>query len=455
MISINHYKNKDVGILGAGLSGMAAAKILSNSKADIFVFDDKKDKPDFIRKKSWKNYNLWPWKTLTALVVSPGIPINAKNKHLAIQYAIKNKVKIINEIDLFFETKPEAKIIGITGTNGKSTTVALLFHILKFNKIKCVIGGNYGFPACEIKDPGKHGIIILELSSYQLDGAKKLSLDLATITNITKDHLDYHETFKKYKLSKLKILNFLKENGTFILDADNKLLNEMVNKKKLKSKNIRSAETGNKSSKILISIIDRCISFLEQGKSLRSFDFSNEDYLLISNFNLLTIKPVLYLCNIDEQSINQTNKYVNEVKRIVNDEGAQILTIATSIESEIAELENNDDRLMFLNEIGLSEPGVNNLITSTYQLLNLQTVFTAGKKEVRAWTIKKNSYAPQAAGVIHTDFEKGFIRAEVIAFDDFISLGSELACKEAGKLSVEGKNYMVNDGDIMHFRFNV
>ena len=238
MISINYYENKDVGILGAGLSGMAAAKILSNSKANIFVFDDKKDKPDFIRKKSWKNYNLWPWKTLTALVVSPGIPINAKNKHLAIQYAIKNKVKIINEIDLFFETKPEAKIIGITGTNGKSTTVALLFHILKFNKIKCVIGGNYGFPACEIKDPGKHGIIILELSSYQLDGAKKLSLDLATITNITKDHLDYHETFKKYKLSKLKILNFLKENGTFILDADNKLLNEMVNKKKFKSKNI-------------------------------------------------------------------------------------------------------------------------------------------------------------------------------------------------------------------------
>ena len=238
MIRINYYENKDVGILGAGLSGIAAAKILSNSKANIFVFDDKKDKPDFIRKKSWKNYNLWPWETLTALVVSPGIPINAKNKHLAIQYAIKNKVKIINEIDLFFETKPKAKIIGITGTNGKSTTVALLFHILKFNKIKCVIGGNYGFPACEIKDPGKNGIIILELSSYQLDSAKKLSLDLATITNITKDHLDYHETFKKYKLSKLKILKFLKENGTFILDADNKLLNEMVNKKKFKSKNI-------------------------------------------------------------------------------------------------------------------------------------------------------------------------------------------------------------------------
>ena len=230
MTSINSYKNKNVGILGAGLSGIAAAKILVSSKANIYIFDDKKDKPDFINDNCWKNYKLWPWEALAALVVSPGIPINAKNKHLAIELAIKNKITIINEIDLFFQSKPKAKIIGITGTNGKSTTVALLFHILKSNKIKCVIGGNYGFPACEIKDPGKHGIIILELSSYQLDSAKKLSLDLATITNITKDHLDYHETFKKYKLSKLKILNFLKENGTFILDADNKLLNEMVNK---------------------------------------------------------------------------------------------------------------------------------------------------------------------------------------------------------------------------------
>ena len=238
MKSISCYENKDVGILGAGISGLAAAKILLSSKANIFIFDDKKDKPNVIKEINWKNYRFWPWETLSALVVSPGIPINAKIKHLAIQLALKNKVKIINEIDLFFETKPEAKIIGITGTNGKSTTVALLFHILKFNKIKCVIGGNYGFPACEIKDPGKSGIIILELSSYQLDGAKKLSLDLATITNITKDHLDYHETFYKYKFSKLKIVNFLKRNGTFILDANNKLLNEIVNEKKYKFINI-------------------------------------------------------------------------------------------------------------------------------------------------------------------------------------------------------------------------
>ena len=238
MTSISSYKNKNVGILGAGLSGIAAAKILVSSKANIYIFDDKKDKPDFINDNCWKNYKLWPWEALAALVVSPGIPINAKNKHLAIELAIKNKITIINEIDLFFQSKPKAKIIGITGTNGKSTTVALLFHILKSNKIKCVIGGNYGFPACEIKDPGKNGIIILELSSYQLDGVKELRLDLATITNITKDHLDYHETFENYKFSKLKIINALKENGTFFLDAHNKLLNEIVTEKNFKSINI-------------------------------------------------------------------------------------------------------------------------------------------------------------------------------------------------------------------------
>ncbi len=238
MISISCYENKDVGILGAGLSGMAAAKILLSSKANIFIFDDKKDKPYFINDNCWKNYKLWPWGTLATLVVSPGIPINAKNKHLAIKLATKNKIKIINEVDLFFQTKPEAKIIGITGTNGKSTTVALLCHILKFNKIKCVIGGNYGFPACEINDPGKNGIIILELSSYQLDGAKELSLDIATITNITRDHLDYHETFKNYKFSKLKIINFLKENGTFILDTNNNLLNKTVTEKKFRYINV-------------------------------------------------------------------------------------------------------------------------------------------------------------------------------------------------------------------------
>ncbi len=238
MVSIDYYKNKDIGILGAGLSGMAAAKILLNSKANIYFYDDKKEKPDLIKNNSWKNYKFWPWNSLTAVVVSPGIPINAKKKHNAIKLAIKNKVKILNEIDLFVETRPKAKIIGITGTNGKSTTVALLFHILKFNKIKCVVGGNYGFPACDIKDPGKCGIIILELSSYQLDGVKRLNLDIASITNITPDHLEYHETFNKYKLSKLKIINLLKENGTFISNVNNKLVNKYLNKQKYKSINV-------------------------------------------------------------------------------------------------------------------------------------------------------------------------------------------------------------------------
>ena len=235
MNSIINYKNQDVGILGLGLSGLAAARVLLNSKANIFVFDDKKEKPSIIKKSNWINYNYWPWESIKTLVVSPGIPINNKEKHNAIKLAIDNKVKIINDIDLFVEIYPKAKIIGITGTNGKSTTAALLFHILKFNKIKSVICGNFGIPACSINDPGEKGVIILELSSYQLDGAKSLSLDIATIINITPDHLDYHETFDRYVSSKLKIINFLKRNGIFIYDKDNKLLNKIIDANKYNS----------------------------------------------------------------------------------------------------------------------------------------------------------------------------------------------------------------------------
>ena len=235
MNSIINYKNQDVGILGLGLSGLAAARVLLNSKANIFVFDDKKEKPSIIKKSNWINYNYWPWESIKTLVVSPGIPINNKEKHNAIKLAIDNKVKIINDIDLFVEIYPKAKIIGITGTNGKSTTAALLFHILKFNKIKSVICGNFGIPACSINDPGENGVIILELSSYQLDGAKSLSLDIATIINITPDHLDYHESFDRYVSSKLKIINFLKTNGIFIYDKSNKILNKIINSNKYKS----------------------------------------------------------------------------------------------------------------------------------------------------------------------------------------------------------------------------
>ena len=235
MNSIINYKNQDVGILGLGLSGLAAARVLLNSKANIFVFDDKKEKPSIIKKSNWINYNYWPWESIKTLVVSPGIPINNKEKHNAIKLAIDNKVKIINDIDLFVEIYPKAKIIGITGTNGKSTTAALLFHILKFNKIKSVICGNFGIPACSINDPGENGVIILELSSYQLDGAKSLSLDIATIINITPDHLDYHETFDRYVSSKLKIINFLKRNGIFIYDKSNKFLNKIIDANKYNS----------------------------------------------------------------------------------------------------------------------------------------------------------------------------------------------------------------------------
>ena len=167
------------------------------------------------------------------------------------------------------------------------------------------------------------------------------------------------------------------------------------------------------------------------------------------------MKPVLYVCNVDENSVINGNDYVSKVLEVTKNEGAQVLVIATAIEAEIADLESIDEQLLFLEEMGLDQPGVNKLIQSTYKLLNLQTYFTAGEKEVRAWTIINGTKAPQAAAVIHTDFEKGFIRAEVISYDNFIKFGSEQICRENGKLSVEGKDYIVKDGDIMHFRFNV
>ena len=226
--NIAYYKDKYVGILGAGKSGLAAAKVLINSNANIFIFDDHYPRPLSIKKSNWKNYKLWPWKNLISIVVSPSIPTNNRLKHEAIELAIKHKVKIINEIDLFFETQPTAKIVGITGTNGKSTTVSLLHHILNFNKIRCEIGGNFGYPACLINDPGHEGVIILELSSYQLDGIKKLKLDIASIINITPDHIDFHETFDKYISSKLKILSCLNINGILVVNKNDEFLKKII-----------------------------------------------------------------------------------------------------------------------------------------------------------------------------------------------------------------------------------
>jgi GTP-binding protein YchF len=203
-------------------------------------------------------------------------------------------------------------------------------------------------------------------------------------------------------------------------------------------------------------ILKRLKAHLEQGKNARSFDISIEDRQKhIDDMFLLTMKPVLYVCNVDEKSVVKGNQHTAAVMEAVKDEKAEIIFISAAIESEIAVMESYDDRQMFLEDMGLSQSGVARLITSTYKLLRLITYFTAGVQEVRAWTITEGMTAPQAAGVIHTDFEKGFIRAEVIKYNDFIQYGSEAACRDAGKLAVQGKEYIVEDGDIMHFRFNV
>ena len=216
----------------------------------------------------------------------------------------------------------------------------------------------------------------------------------------------------------------------------------------------KQAQTGgDKQAKQAYEVLVKFKEALEQGKSARTVTFETKDEQKIAHdLFLLTSKPVMYVCNVDEASAVKGNKYVDAVREAVKDENAEILVVAAKIESEI---ETYDERQMFLQEIGLEESGVSRLIKSAYNLLNLQTYLTAGVQEVRAWTFEKGWKAPQCAGVIHTDFEKGFIRAEVIKYDDYIAYGSEAAVKEAGKMSVEGKEYVVQDGDIMHFRFNV
>jgi GTP-binding protein YchF len=210
-----------------------------------------------------------------------------------------------------------------------------------------------------------------------------------------------------------------------------------------------------KDAKRTFDILTVVKSHIETGKSVRSASISDDDFEFIEELSLLTAKPVMYVCNVDEASVNTGNKFVDLVKNAVKDENAEVLVISAKIESEIAELEDYEERAMFLDDLGLKESGVAKLIVAAYRLLDFYTYFTAGVQEVRAWTITKGFTAPQAAGVIHSDFEKGFIRAEVIKYQDFVTLGSENACKEVGKLGVEGKTYVVEDGDIMHFRFNV
>jgi len=217
----------------------------------------------------------------------------------------------------------------------------------------------------------------------------------------------------------------------------------------------RAAKSGDKEAQRIFELADALKKHLEKGINARAFKVAKEDLKLVNDFQLLTFKPVLYVLNVDEASVVKGNEFVEKVKPLIESEGSEYLMVSAAIEADISQLESFDDRKSFLDDMGLTESGVVRLIKHAYHMLNLITYFTAGVKEVRAWTIHRGDTAPQAAGVIHTDFEKGFIRAEVISYNDFVTLGSEKACRETGKLRVEGKEYVVKDGDVMHFLFNV
>ena len=218
----------------------------------------------------------------------------------------------------------------------------------------------------------------------------------------------------------------------------------------------KQAQTGgDKIAKRQYNILIRYKEALEQGLSARTVELDKEERKVMQDLNLLTDKPVLYLCNVDEKSAVTGNKYTEAVAEAIKNENAEMLIVAAATEADIAELESYEERQMFLEDMGLTESGVSRLIKAAYKLLNLETFFTTGSDESRAWTYVRGAKAPQAAGTIHTDFEKGFIRAEVIKYDDYVALGSEKACRDVGKIGIEGKEYVVQDGDIMHFLFNV
>lgn len=228
---------------------------------------------------------------------------------------------------------------------------------------------------------------------------------------------------------------------------------EMVEKRLEKVK--KATRTGDKEMLLAKEVLEKVNAQLEEGRNTRELKWEEAEQPIFDELQLLSAKPVLYVCNVDETSVKEGNEWVEKVKENVKNEDAKVIVLAVQVEADIMELETYEERQMFLDELDLEEPGVNRLIRTAYELLNLQTYFTAGVKEVRAWTIHKGDTAPVAASVIHTDFEKGFIRAEVIHYEDYKEYGSESKAREAGKLSIEGKEYVVQDGDIMHFRFNV
>ncbi len=254
--------------------------------------------------------------------------------------------------------------------------------------------------------------------------------------------------------------NILRDEGAINPVGDKEIIDTELQLKDLDSVEKKISRTekiakNDPKAKRVLDVLLQCKQQLEQGKNIRGLALEGEDREAIADLFLLTEKPVLYVANVDEQSILTGNKYSDALNKMAQEEGAGVIIMNNNIEAQITELDNDEDKEMFFSEYGLTEPGLNRLIRSAYQLLNLITYFTAGVQEVRAWTIHKGWKAPQAASVIHTDFEKGFIKAEVIGYDDFTTLGGEAAAKEKGKLRIEGKEYLVSDGDVMHFRFNV
>ncbi len=250
-----------------------------------------------------------------------------------------------------------------------------------------------------------------------------------------------HVAGKVDPLSDIEIIN------TELVLADMESLEKAVQKVQ------RVAKSGNKEAQAKLDLYNKVLKEVEEGKLVRLIDLDEDELKELQDLHLLTIKPMMYIANVNDDGF-ENNPYLDAVKKVAKEQGASVVPVCAEIEAEIAELEE-EDKAAFLEEMGQEEPGLNRVIRAGYELLGLQTYFTAGVKEVRAWTVKKGATAPQAAGVIHTDFEKGFIRAEVIAYEDFIQCKGEAGAKEAGKMRLEGKDYIVQDGDIMHFRFNV
>lgn len=255
--------------------------------------------------------------------------------------------------------------------------------------------------------------------------------------------------------------NVLREEGPINPISDKEIIDTELQLKDLDSvdkklsRTEKMAKTGDAKIRAELEVLKRCKEHLEQGKSIRSLELNVVEHHAIEDLFLLTEKPVLYVANVDEASMHTGNKFSEALKAAVKDEKAEVIVMNNSIEAQIAEMEEPADKELFMQEYKMTEPALNRLIRTTYKLLDLATYFTAGVQEVRAWTIHEGWKAPQAASVIHTDFEKGFIKAEVIAYEDFLKFGSEAACRENGKLRIEGKEYIVKDGDVMHFRFNV